>query len=41
VTLAGEILSQAEKSIRQGLHPGEIVKGLEIALAETKKLILS
>jgi chaperonin GroEL (HSP60 family) len=31
VTLAGEILSQADKYIREGLHPSEIAKGLEIA----------
>lgn len=39
VTLAGEILSQSEKYIREGLHPSEIIKGLEIALEKSKELI--
>ncbi len=41
VTLAGEILNQAEQYIRDGLHPGEIIKGLEISLKEIKELIKS
>ena len=39
VTLAGELLNQSEKYIREGLHPTEIVKGLEIAFEKIKELI--
>lgn len=34
VTLAGELLSQAELLIKTGLHPSAIITGYEIALAE-------
>ncbi len=31
VTLAGELLSQSEKCIKKGVHPGDVVKGMELA----------
>ncbi len=31
VTLAGELLSQAEKCIKKGVHPGDVVRGIELA----------
>lgn len=39
VTFCGELLSQAERCIKKGVHPGDIVKGFEQAFEETKKLI--
>lgn len=41
VTLSGELLSQAEKCIKKGVHPGDVVKGFELAYEETKKLLES
>lgn len=34
ITLAGELLSQAETLIKSGLHPSAIISGYQIALAE-------
>lgn len=39
VTLTGELLNQAEKCIKKGVHPGDVVKGFELAFEELKKLI--
>lgn len=39
VTFSGELLSQAEKCIKKGVHPGDVVKGFELAFEETKKLL--
>lgn len=41
ITFTGELLSQAEKCIRMGVHPGDVVKGFELAFDEVKKIIES
>lgn len=40
VTLSGELLNQAEKCIKKGVHPNDVVKGFELAFEEIKKLLL-
>ena len=40
VTLCGELLNQAEKCIKKGVHPSDVVKGYELAFEEIKKLLL-
>lgn len=37
ITLAGELLSQAETLIKSGLHPSAIISGYQLALAEIVK----
>ena len=39
VTLSGELLNQAEKCIKKGVYPGDVVKGFELAYEETKNLL--
>ena len=39
VTLAGELLVQAEALIRTGLHPSAIISGYELGLAEAQRLL--
>ena len=39
VTLAGELLNQAEYLIRTGLHPSDIISGYELALEATLELL--
>lgn len=39
VTLAGELLSHAERLLRSGLHPSDIITGFEIALKKTREVI--
>ena len=39
VTLAGELLVQAEALIRTGLHPSAIISGYELGLAEALRLL--
>ena len=39
VTLAGELLNQAEILIRTGLHPSDVISGYELALEATLELL--
>jgi T-complex protein 1 subunit theta len=39
VTLAGELLEQAEKLLRQGLHTSEVIQGFETAGEEALKIL--
>jgi len=37
--LSGELLNLSEKYIRDGLNPGELVKGIELAYKKCVELI--
>ena len=41
VVLAGQLLKTAEKLLRMGLHPSEIVQGYEIALVKCLEILES
>jgi T-complex protein 1 subunit theta len=41
VTLAGELISQAESLLKMGLHPSDIVQGFEIGLKKCIEILES
>jgi T-complex protein 1 subunit zeta len=39
VLLTGELLAQAERYLAEGMHPGVIIEGLEVAKQEARKFL--